>query len=496
MMFIKKERMFFKKYFILFSFLLLSVHAYTKDYKASLFNIYADGTTLNTRSIQYAIDYIHDHGGGRLVFDVGKYLTGSIKLKSHVTLHLKEGAVLLGSLNPLDYQKEDWTALVFAINQQNVAITGKGIIDGRGQYVARNVVDLAGKGLLEDSLINGRPLATQRPVLIYFHQCRNIQIRGITLMNSSSWVEVYDHCEHLAIDNIHVDSKDYWNNDGIDIVDCQHVSVTNSYIDADDDGICLKSFDNSSICKDILIKNCISRSSANGIKFGTASHGGFSDIRIISNKVYNTYRSAVALEAVDGGVLDNVTVDSLEVRHTGNLFFLRIGERVKGKIGRLEHIHFSNIHAEIAGSKPDAGYPYEGPVEDMPRNISPAIILAGLPGHLISDVTFKNITIIHPGGGDSLYARVPLDSLDGIPELPAKYPEFSMFKELPAWAVFIRHAGNISFSDIIMQCEKKDFRVPVVLNDVHHATFHAVKIEQLRKAMPYYKYHSDNIIIE
>src|SRR5215813_76884 len=95
-----------KKYFVTVVLCFQCLHGIAKDYPASLFGIYSDGVTLNTRSIQFAIDYIHQQGGGRLVFDVGRFLTGSIHLKSNVTLHLLEGAVLLGSLNPFDYDKD------------------------------------------------------------------------------------------------------------------------------------------------------------------------------------------------------------------------------------------------------------------------------------------------------------------------------------------------------------------------------------------------------
>src|ERR1700678_872660 len=101
--------------------------ASTEDYSASTFGIRSDGITLNTRSIQFAVDYIHDHGGGRLVFEVGRYLTGTIHLRSNVGFELREGAVLLGSLNPFDYDKEGFTALLLADSQQNILISGKGI---------------------------------------------------------------------------------------------------------------------------------------------------------------------------------------------------------------------------------------------------------------------------------------------------------------------------------------------------------------------------------
>src|SRR6476659_11316529 len=169
-----------------------------KDYPASLFGIYSDGVTLNSRSIQFAIDYIHQQGGGRLVFDAGRFLTGSIHLKSNVTLHLLEGAVLLGALNPLDYDRKEFTALIFGHDQQNIAITGEGIIDGQGRQVARNVADLVHKGLIKDAFRKDRPEVEIRPMLIYFRSCENILIKGVTMRNAAAWVQCYDQCKNLA----------------------------------------------------------------------------------------------------------------------------------------------------------------------------------------------------------------------------------------------------------------------------------------------------------
>src|SRR5258705_13727997 len=112
-----------KKYLIILGFCFHGLHGSAKDYPASLFGIYSDGVTLNTRSIQFAIDYINQQGGGRLVFDVGRFLTGTIHLKSNVTIHLLEGAVLLGVLNPLDYDRNIFTALILGHDQSNIGIT-------------------------------------------------------------------------------------------------------------------------------------------------------------------------------------------------------------------------------------------------------------------------------------------------------------------------------------------------------------------------------------
>jgi polygalacturonase len=485
-----------KKYLIILILCFRCLQGSAKDYPASLFGINSDGVTLNTRSIQFAIDHIHQQGGGRLVFDVGRFLTGSIHLKSNVTIHLLEGAVLLGTLNPLDYDRKGLTALILCHDQENVAITGIGVIEGQGREVARNVVALVHKGLIKDAFRNDRPEVPIRPMLIYFRSCKNILIKGVTMRNAAAWVQTYDQCKNLLVDSITVDSRAFWNNDGIDIVDCDSVEITNSYIDADDDAVCLKSHDSTKICQNIIVRNCTIRSSANGIKFGTASLGGFRNVKLINIKVFDTYRSAIALEAVDGGFLENVEVDSLLVLNSGHAIFLRIGERMKGRKGRLENIRIKNVSAEIAATKPDAGYEYEGPIEDMPRNISPPIIIAGLPGNIIRNVSFNNIEIKHPGGGNPMFAKILLNELDSVPEIPAGYPEFSKFRELPAWGIYIRHARDIMFNNLKLFCGKKDYRTAIVLDDVHHAEFVTTIIKETDKKKPLHQHKSSEIIFK
>jgi hypothetical protein len=480
----------------LLAFLLsFSVNLCAKDYNASLFGIKSNGTTLNTNSIQKGIDYVSENGGGRLLFYVGRYLTGTIHLKSNVTIQLEEGAILVGSPNPFDYEFiSNWTALIFAHDQTNIGITGKGVIEGQGFTVATNLVELIHNGVVKDPLKYDRPWEGRRPMNIYFRGCRNVLINGITLKDPGSWNQTYDQCKNLRVDRITVDSKSYWNNDGIDIVDCDSVSVTDSYFDAADDGICLKSHSADFICQNVYIHNNTIRTSANGIKFGTASLGGFRNIKIINNLVFDTYRSAITFAAVDGGLVENITVDSLRSINTGNVIFLRIGERRAGKKGRMNNISISNVYAEVPATKSDAGYNYEGPIEDMPRNISPASIV-GLPDALIENVTLRNIEIHYPGGGNPLFAKVGLDELDKVPEMAASYPEFSMFKELPAWGFYIRHAKGITFENVTLICEKKDYRTALVLDDVQGAKIKTLNVtEPGGKKDPVYSYKSGQVI--
>jgi len=460
----------------LFGFLQLSA----EDYKASMFGIKSNGTTLNTTSIQKAIDYIHDKGGGRLMFHVGRYLTGTIKLKSNVTLRLEEGAILVGSTNIYDYNlNTPYCSLILAEKQDNISITGKGVIDGQGREVANNMIDQIHNGVIKDDLRNDRP-ANPRPHGIYFRECKNVEVSGINIKNTADWVQVYDQCENLKIDRITVDSKAFWNNDGLDIVDCKDVKVTNSFIDATDDAICFKSHDATKICENVEVRNCVARSSASGIKFGTVTSGGYKNFKIINNKVYDTYRSAITIATPDGGTIDNILVDSLYAYNTGNAIYLRIGARWnKGRTGTMNNITIQNVYAEVPNTKPDAGYEYEGPVEDLPRNISPASIM-GLPGQDITNVTLRNIQIVYPGGSNPNYAwrGIKPSDLDSIPEMPAAYPEFSQFKELPAWGFYVRHAKNIKFENVTLTAKGKEYRPAIVLDDVKGATFSGMKYNE------------------
>jgi hypothetical protein len=454
-----------------------------KDYDVREFGAVGDGIFLNSGIIQHAIDYVHRHGGGRLVFYPGTYVTGSIYLKSNVTLHIEQGATLLGSTNPWDYVKDPavgWKAMIFAIRQENVGITGKGIIDGRGFITANNMIKYIQKGLYDDPLKYDRPSETNRPENIYFRECTHVVIQDVTMKDPASWNQTYDQCRNVLVERIIVDSKSYWNNDGIDIVDCDGVVIRDSYFDAADDVICFKSHDPGAICQNVTVDNCTGRSSANGLKFGTASRGGFRNFKVTNLTIYDTFRSAITFAAVDGGQIENIVVDGVRSINTGNVFYLRIGDRwSSGKTPSLKNVVIRNVYAEVPFAKPDAGYNYEGPVEDNPRNISPASIV-GLPDKRIENITLENIEIVYPGRGDSLYAKVGLTpgELDAIPEMEKSYPEFSQFKELPAWGLYVRHADAIQLRNVSFRAKNADYRPAIVLDDAKDASFEAVTINE------------------
>lgn len=442
-------------------------------YHASKFGIRSDGVTMNTRSIQKAIDWISENGGGTLKFWVGRYLTGSIHLKDNVTIDLQEGAVILGSTNPYDYDKvAGCYALVIGEKVNNIKIVGKGNIIGNGRELANNFTAQVHAGVIKDPLKYDR--VGTRPRLIYLRECQDVVIDGITLKESAEWVQTYDQCVDVVVNNIFVESTAFWNNDGIDIVDCNGFLLTNSYFNSSDDAICLKSHSKDAICQNVEVRNCTARSSASGIKFGTFGFGGFKNIKIINNRVYDTHRSAITIQSVDGGICEDILVDSLYATNTSNPIYLVIGNR-RDRRSTMNDITIRNLYCEVPAVKADSGYEYEGPIEDNPRNTSPSSIV-GLVDNCIENVVLENIEIVYPGGGDKNIACVELDDLDRIPEMPKAYPEFSQHKELPAWGFFIRHVNNISFKNVKLTALKKDYRVAIVLDDVENSSFEKMEI--------------------
>ena len=461
---------------ILVSLLCLAVAltASAKDDYASMFGIKSNGTTLNTTSIQKAIDFISAEGGGTLIFKVGRYLTGTIELKDNVTIELGEGAVLVGSTNPYDYYKKgDAFALVISNGAENIAIKGLGVIDGQGRELANNFLGQIAVGFIKDIFKLGRP--NDRPHLLYLCKSKNVTLQGINLRNSSCWTCTTDRVENLLIDGVTLDSRAFWNNDGFDIVDCKDAVIQNCFVNASDDGICLKSH-HKDVCNDnVIVRNNTITSSASGIKFGTFGVGGFRNIQILDNIVYDTFRSAITIQSVDGGFAENIVVDGLKSYNTANPIYLVVGQRRGENKSWMKNITIRNVYAEVPVDKPDYGVDYEGPtLEDQPRNVLPCGIV-GLPGQPVENVTVENVEIRFPGGGDPSFAKVGTYELEKVPEMPTAYPEFSQFKELPAWGFYIRHAKNVHFQNVKLTAEAKDYRPAFVFDDVQGGSLTNVK---------------------
>ena len=430
------------------------------------FGAKGDGQTKDTEAIQRAIEAAAKTTGGTVRLAGGSFLSGTILLKSGVTLRIERGATLLGSTSHADYRKNRWLALVEAKGQHDISITGGGVIDGQGAALAADVLRLVNEKLIADPLAGDRPAEVNRPQLIELVDCGRVNVTDVTLKNSACWTQTYLHCDAVVLDHVTVRSTAYWNNDGLDLVDCRRSRVTHCDIDSADDGLCLKSGDKGG-CEDIQVSDCKIRSSASAFKFGTSSRSGFKHINVTRLSIYNTFRSAIALESVDGAVIEDIHISNVDARNTGGAIFIRLGHRNKeGPPGSIHNVTISDVNVEIPAGSPDAGYEHAGPASRGPaHNLFPSSIV-GLPGHQVSGISLKNIHVTTAGGGQRSVAELPLSKLKSIPEREDRYPEFSMFGELPAWGFYLRHAAGISFENVTLQASAKDYRSAIVGDDV------------------------------
>ncbi len=482
--------------------ILIAVTSYGKDFKVTDYGAVGDGVTLNTIAIQFAIDNAHKQGKGRVIIPKGVFLTGSIHLLSGVELHIAEGGVLLGSIlhEHHDIAKKSYMrGIILATEQRDISITGTGTIDGQGRENGILLDSMYHAGLLDSIRYNHvekRPRFYMRSMLVVFVQCSGIHIQDITMKDAASWVQHYDRCENLVIDNITVDSDAFWNNDGIDISDCKNVRVTNCDINSADDGICLKSHFTDYIMDSVYIANCKVRSSASAVKFGTKSEGGFRNVLIKNIEVYDTYRSAIAIESVDGGILENIYIDSIEARNTGNAIFIKLGHREEERaVGTLKNVVLKNITVEVPWGRPDLDYDMRGPALPFFHNTFPASI-TGMPGYPIENIVLENITISYPGRGHKAMANAPVDRLDAIPENSSHYPEFSMYGELPAWGFYLRHVDGLVMKNIKLSINESDYRPAMVLDDVHNSSFSNFKIKDTTDKVHFYHIRSGELMIE
>jgi polygalacturonase len=451
-------------------------HAGRRDFDISDFGAVGDTGQLSTVAINRAVEACSGSGGGRVVIPAGRYKSGTITLLDNVELYLERGAVLYGSTQHMDYprqrqpsyrsQKETggWYALIYAEGAQHIGISGPGTIDGQGASQLPRVVQ-KGQGV-DDK--DGRP----RNIL--FISCKDVSIQDITLQNSGIWNQHYLNCENLSVRNIRVYNHSNRNNDGIDLDGCRHVVLSSSILDSDDDCITLKSTGEAA-CEDIVITGCIASSFCNAIKCGTESTGGFKNILIsdcivrpsscLTEPIFKTPRTGqagIALEIVDGGIMDGVIVSNILIDGTECPIFVRLGNRARKYIpeapepafGKMRNISISGITAHNTG------------------NLSCSI--TGVPGAAIENITLDHIRLVNKGGlkqGDYTAETAQ------VPELEKAYPEPAKWGNLPSYGFFIRHVKAISLSDIQLSSMGNEMRKPIVADDVDDLFINNIRTE-------------------
>jgi hypothetical protein len=426
-----------------------------------------DGRTKDTHALQEAIDKVARAGGGTVYVPPGIYLTGSLELKTNVTLHVEAGGTLLGSTDLADYRplpgpnpKGDANDkhLIYARGAENIAITGAGVIDGQGQafWAPTGRASVAPEDLWRDvATYDWKPLARPSP-MVELVECRNVRIHDITLRNSPGWTLRPLACDTVSIRGLKIRNSVIGpNTDGIDPTCSQNVMIADCDIQTGDDTICLKSdnpYGPMRVSRNITVTNCVLSSCCNGFKIGTSTQGGFENITFSNTVIHNgdvPYNQRViaglAIEVVDGGWIDGLLISNISMKNVRTPIFLRLGNRGGGQAvkvpGHLRRVTISGVRATGA---------------ILTSSIT------GIPGHRVRDVTISDVQIETLENGKTEWvART-------IPEQEQSYPEARMFGRLPGYGLYVRHVDGLRLSGIQISSPDGDPRPMMVCDDVRN----------------------------
>jgi len=403
-----------------------------------------DGATLDTAAIQEAIEDCAGQGGGRVVFETGAYYSGTIYLRTGITLELEAGATLLGSEKRADYDPDE-PVLVYAESVSDLRIEGQGTIDGNGEKWWWKAV-----------------IGLWRPErLIKIVDAQSVTVRNVLLTQSPKWTLHLLACDDVLIDHLKIRNpagggKVDPNTDGIDLEACRNVEVAYCDIEAGDDCIALKNGDDTwrRESYNIDVHDCVLAGSSNCFKIGTETERDFHDITFHDSVVQasvDTYPgtrciSAVALISDDGAHLSNITIENIHVTAVQAPFFIRLQRRLRGdwtEPGTIDKVTLRNIV-----------------VDDASLTAS----IMGIPGHNIDGVTLENLSLTSSEGGTASEKDIV------PPEREILYPDANKFGRYPAYGLYARHvngclryAGAVAFATTV-----SDGRPQIVYDDVHN----------------------------
>jgi polygalacturonase len=442
------------------------------------FGAVGNGKNLDSPAIDKAIAAAAAAGGGTVLVPAGTYLSGSIHLQSNIHLLIDAGATILGApqkLNAYD-ETEHYTfggyqdgghcyfhnSLIWGENLTNVSISGNGMIDGGGLVKDDPILDrMAGSDNWQSPTTNVFPPVRLGNKSIALKLCKNVLIRDVTIFHGGHFAILVTGCDNMTVDNVTMDT----NRDGIDIDCCRNTMVSNCRINSPgDDGLCPKStyaLGEARITENLTIVNCqVSgfiegtlldgtmkpRAGGNGrIKFGTESSGGFRNCTV-SNCTFRACKG-LALEEVDGGILENITINNIAMMDVVNYpIYITTGERNRTPglttVSRMKNILISNVVA--TGVDAASG-----------------IQINGLPEHPIEGVRLENIRLIYKGGGTR-------EQAGNVPnELGAGYPEPRAKNVMPAYGLFVRHVKDLELANINFSFLKDDYRPAIECVDVN-----------------------------
>ena len=450
-------------------------------YNVKAFGAKADGVTLDTCAVQKAVDVAHQNGGGKVLFSKGTYVLSTVFLRSNVEIYIPAETTVLGSLNFCDYapdEKVDYPlyqdashsffdcSMFVAKDCHNVSICGDGTIDMRSVWDEENVRDMVHRGAKCIALKN----------------CENVRIDGLTIFNVTDLAVYFAGCVNVEVFNLKM--RVYI--DGISPDNSKNVRIENCDVESGDDGIVFKSsytLNKLDICENIEVRNCRVKSRCNAVKFGTETNGGFSNFLIENIEIRETRIAGIAIESVDGAILDGVTIKDVKMRNVGSPIFVHLGKRLRGPngttIGAIRNIMLENITADgpyepyectawsyasfVRGERLQYPWRFGFPAtahftaeDDWQITCN----VCGLKGYPLENITLKNVSLKLDGGVKE-YDRE-------VREEPMEYPEvFTYGRILPASGIFFRHINGLTLDNVKIDTYRKDAREPFVFENVN-----------------------------
>ncbi len=433
-----------------------------------------DGVTNDTAALQAAVEACAAAGGGEVVLPAGRYLCGSLVLRSRINLVVTPQAVLLGSRKLADFSNR---RLLSATDAVDVTVSGGGTIDGQGEAYWEKGQPLTGpdwRGTAQSAY-----RALPRPQFLYFLRCQRLVVREVTLTGSPSWTLHLQRCRGADICDVRIRNPLYGpNTDGIDLNSCQDVTVRRCDIITGDDGVVLKSLEpgHDHPSARIEVSDCRVWSACNALKIGTETHDDFSDITFRNCHLYGGSAdpherplAGVAIESVDGSRLSHIVARDLTMDNVRAPLFVRLGHRggnspktqqVEPRVpGEIRDVLFQNIRATRCGFEAS---------------------ISGIPGHPVRQVVLRNVDLSYTGGGtDDLVQDSVVDEA-----VIRKYPEAQMFGRLPTVGLYVRHAEGLVAEGLTIRCELPDARPRLVADDVSGLTLRGFAATTAPAAQP------------
>lgn len=415
------------------------------------------GETLCTGSIQAAIDDCARAGGGFVHVPAGRFVTGTIELKSHVFLDLAPGAELLGSWESSDFRgparRSPWDerviheslthcrALVFAERAVDTGVVGHGTIDVR-----------RGSGY------PGMPQGECRPYLMVFSECTDVAIRDVTLRNPAFFTFYAMSCKRVHVSGVRIHTLGSANGDGLDFEGGEDVILSDCLIEAGDDCISLKSLYPGNPCRNFTITNCIFKSVWAGVRLGPESTSGVSGITV-SNCRFIDCHSGIKIQPSEGVVFEDLTFSNMNMQNVRQPLFLSSARyRLSGECRRvrpdpsiLRRVLVDNLVATMPETSTGFGMCFNA--------------IVGLPNACIEDVTLRGLQIESHGGGTREMAnRAVVPELLDFTELYCETIHF--MGELPASGLYARNVKGLKVVDSRFVCANHDERPAIHAENV------------------------------